>query len=106
MELTKEHFDQVLKGLATKDEFKGLGSDVAAIKAGIVNLATQDSLNELANTVAEIKQTVDVHTTALDTLLKAHKTRKDENIISIDRFTRLELWAKQVGEKLGIKLEL
>ena len=83
MELTKEHFDQAVKGLAT-----------------------QDGLDELVKTVSQMQITLNVHTTALDTLLKERQTKTDEKTISAERFMHLELWAKQVGEKLGIKLEL
>ena len=83
MELTKEHFDQAVKGLAM-----------------------QDSLNELIKTVAEVKKIVDVHTTALDTLLTASKNKADAGTVSSERFERIERWAGQVGQKLGIKLEL
>ena len=104
MQLTKEHLDQALSGIRV--DVSTVKADVSAVKTGISNFATQDSLNELVKTVSEIKKTLEVHTTALDTLLKAHKIKKDENIISAERFTHIELWAKQVGEKLGIKLEL
>ena len=83
MELTKEHFDQAVKGLAT-----------------------QDSLDELVKTVSEMQIALNVHTTALDTLLKARQIKTDEKTVFAERFTRLELWAKQVGKKLGIQLEL
>ena len=83
MELTKEHFDQAVKGLAT-----------------------QASFAELAETVSEIKRTVDSHTAALDGLAKDVKTLLGEKAVSAARFERLEKWAQQVGQKLDIKLEL
>lgn len=49
---------------------------------------------------------LDTHTKALDQLLTRKKTKDDENTVSAARFDRLEHWAKQVGEKIGVKLEL
>jgi hypothetical protein len=83
MELTKEHFDQAVK-----------------------NLATQESVDELAKTVAQMQITVNGHTTALDHLLKKKQGKGDDKTVSVARFDRLELWAQQVGQQLGIKLEL
>lgn len=83
MELTKEHFDQSIKGLAT-----------------------QESVNELAGKLATVETTLASHTTSLDGLAKGVKKVLDEKTISVARFDRLEHWAQLVGAKLGIKLEL
>ena len=83
MELTKEHFDKAVKGLAT-----------------------QESVDELARTVAQVQLTVNGHTTALDQLLTKKQSKEDNTTVSVARFDRIEQWAQQVGQKLGIKLEL
>ena len=83
MELTKEHFDQAVKGLAT-----------------------QESVEDLSKTVDQIKLTQDNHTMVLGQMVTEKKKKEDKKVISEDRFDRLEHWAVLVGKKLGIKLEL
>jgi DNA-binding transcriptional MerR regulator len=56
--------------------------------------------------LAAIEETLSQHTTMLDGLAKDVKTLLDDKVITMHRFERLEHWAQQVGEKLGIKLEL
>jgi hypothetical protein len=83
-----------------------LDAKLQPIKTGMAHLATQESLDELAKTVAKIEQTVSSHTTSLDKLLTAKKNKADKEIVSVDRFDRLENWAQLVGQKLGIELKL
>ena len=83
MELTKEHFDQAIKGLAT-----------------------QDSVDELVGRLTTVETTLASHTTTLDGLAKDVKKLLDEKTVSVARFDRLEHWAQLVGEKVGLKLEL
>jgi hypothetical protein len=83
MELTKEHFDQAIKGLAT-----------------------QDSVDELVGRLTTVETTLANHTTTLDGLAKDVKKLLDEKTVSVARFDRLEHWAQLVGEKVGLKLEL
>jgi hypothetical protein len=63
-------------------------------------------LSSMEGTLAQHTKTLDTHTKALDILLTASKNKTDANTVSSDRFSRLERWAEQVGQKLGIKLEL
>lgn len=63
-------------------------------------------LSPINKRLSSIEKTLEVHTRALDTLLKARKEYQEEKSVSIERFKRLENWAEQVGQKLGIKLEL
>ena len=63
-------------------------------------------LEAIEETLAQHTKTLDTHTKALDTLLKSRKNKLDENAVAAERFTRLELWAKRVGQKIGVKLEL
>src|SRR5437660_976237 len=67
-ELTKEHFDKVLKTFATKE-------DTTAIKTGMAKLATAEELATLKQDVATIKKAVSGHTTSLDNLLTKKKTK-------------------------------
>jgi hypothetical protein len=53
-----------------------------------------------------IEEIVSGHTATLDALARDVKVLRDEKAISVTRFERLEHWAHQVGEKLGIKLEV
>jgi len=51
-ELTKEHFDQVLEHLATKEDLKGLATETEL-------QAVSDKLQTIAENVQDIKATVD-----------------------------------------------
>lgn len=53
MDLTQEHFDQVVQGLATKKDLEGL-----ATKDNLLELATQQDFNSLKRDVTEIKAMV------------------------------------------------
>jgi hypothetical protein len=57
-------------------------------------------------TLAQHTQLLNKHTAMLDGLAMDVKILLDEKIITAHRFERLEHWAQQVGQKLGIKLEL
>ena len=72
---------------------------------GIAELLKQE-LGPIKTTLAEHTELLNSHTTSLETLLSAKKTKDDENTVSVHRFKRLEDWAEQVGKQLGIKLEL
>jgi hypothetical protein len=63
-------------------------------------------LDPIKATLAEHTKILNIHTAALDQLLTEKKNREDEKIVNVHRFERLERWAVQAGEKLGIKLEL
>ncbi len=82
MELTQEHFDKSVK-----------------------LLATQQSVDDLTVRVDTIERNQNIHTKALDRLLKDMETRDQERIIGAERFKRLEDWAKKVSEKIGIQIE-
>ena len=83
-----------------------LDAKLQPIKTGMAHLATQETVDELTKTVANIEKTVGGHTTSLDQLLTAKKNKADEKTVSADRFDRLEHWAQLVGQKLGIELKL
>ena len=100
-DLTLKAVEQLLDA-----KLQPIKAEVTAIKTGMAHLATQESVDELTKTVANIEKTVSGHTTSLDKLLTAKKNKTDEIIVSAARFDRLEHWAQLVGQKLGIKLEL
>jgi len=56
--------------------------------------------------LSAIEETLSQHTTMLDGHAKDVKTLLDEKSVTAHRFERLEKRAQQVGQKLGIKLEV
>ncbi len=83
MELTKEHFDQALKGLAT-----------------------QQSVDDLAGRLTTVETSLGVHTTALTNIATDVKTLLEHKTTTDHRLERIEHWAQQAGEKIGVKLEV
>ena len=66
-----------------------------------------DAKLEPINTrLGAIEETLSEHTSALDSLAKDVKTLLDEKTVTAHRVERIEHWARVVGEKLGIKLEI
>lgn len=78
---------------------------VAAI-AQAMESALKQELQPIKETLVDIQTTVHQHTTALDALAKDVKLLLDEKTISAARLERLEKWAQQVGEKVGVRLDL
>ncbi len=66
----------------------------------------KETLSEQGAILAEHTKTLNTHSTALTQLLTKKKNKDEEKLVSAERFDRLENWARQVGLKLGIKLEL
>ncbi len=56
--------------------------------------------------LAPIQQSQRDHTTALDNIAKDVKLLLDEKTISAARIDRLEKWAHEAGEKIGVQLDL
>jgi hypothetical protein len=65
-----------------------------------------EELKPIDTRLDTIEKTLNRHTTILDGLSKDVKTLLDEKAITMHRFERLEHWAQQVGQQLGIKLEM
>ncbi len=82
MELTKEHFDQTIK-----------------------NLATQESVNNIATDVANVQKTLITHSTALDTLLTERKTKLENKDVAASRLEALERFAIAASKKLNIEFK-
>ncbi len=74
--------------------------------AGVVEKVVDDKLQPIKEILDDHTETLERHTTILDQLLTKKKTKDDEETVAIFRFSRLENWAKKVGEKLRIKFEL
>jgi Tat protein secretion system quality control protein TatD with DNase activity len=83
-----------------------LDKQLKPIKTVMASLATSQELTEIKTTQAGVAATVGVHTTLLDGIAKDVKTLLDEKTIAAARLARLEKWAQQAGEKIGIKLDL
>jgi hypothetical protein len=122
MELTQEHFDQTIKGLAAKEDLKDFATKtdlqsfitkedakdfatakdlamvqnvVSAIKKGMANFATAEELKEVKETVVEIHTTLNRQTTVLDGIAKYVEKLDDERIVDGERL-------KKVEQKLGL----
>ncbi len=65
-----------------------------------------ETLAEQGATLTEHTKILNTHSSALTQLLIKKKNKDEEKLVSAERFDRLEHWARQVGLKLGIKLEL
>ncbi len=72
---------------------------------GIATLIHEE-LKPVNTRLENIEKTLNQHTDALSGLATDVKTLLGEKDGSVERFERLERWAEQVGQKLGIKLEL
>src|ERR1035438_1458183 len=91
-QLTQEHFDEIVAGLASKDDLK-------AIKSGIAHLATQESLNRVSDRLTTIEGILNQHTTTLDAIVKDTSNWSTEMVVMRDRMERYEHALKTVGGK-------
>ncbi len=87
MQLTQEHFDKAMQNLPSQ-------------------VALQKTADEINEKLEKVESALDIHTKALDRLLKDLEKREQEKDVSLQRLDRLEHWAQQVGEKLGVRIEL
>ena len=81
MELTKEHFDQVTK-----------------------NLATNDQVAELTTKVDAVQETLASHSGLLDAVAKNTQDWNTELIVLRARLDRHDQWFKKLSDKLNLKL--
>lgn len=58
----------------------------------------------LKSEISEVKESVKLLQTSVDSLAKMVKDFRDEHVIIHKRLEILEEWAKQVSKKLGISL--
>lgn len=75
-----------------------------AVAAQTANLVVD--VSEMKTEVKEVHTTVNNHTGTLDKVLTTTNKLFAERLVATDRLKRLENWAEQVGQKLGIKLEV
>src|ERR1035438_3526356 len=107
-----EKLDAKLKFVASKGDItsiKGdisaIRGDVTAIRTGMVNLATQESLNELGGRLTTMEGILNQHTTSLDAISKDTSNWNTEMIVMRDRMKRYEDALKLVGQKLNLDLQ-
>ena len=81
MELTKEHFDQAVK-----------------------NLATNEQITELSTKIEAVQETLTTHGGLLDAVAKNTQDWNTELVAVRARLDRHDQWFKQVSEKLNLKL--
>jgi hypothetical protein len=62
----------------------------------------KDTLAEHTKTLTEHTKILSLHTQALDKLLTEKKNKDEEKTVRDSRLDNLEIWAKQVSQKLGI----
>ncbi len=105
MQLTQEYFDKALKALATKEDLTKLATKdtldrVAATVAGLV-----DNVGQLQSQVSTVKATLDSHTNILDGITKNTETWNAEAASLRAAIKRHDDWFLKIAEKLGMKLE-
>ena len=81
MELTKEHFDQAIKSLATTEQ-----------------------LTELSTKIEAVQETLASHGELLDAVAKNTQDWNTELMAVRARLDRHDQWFKKVSEKLNLKL--
>lgn len=106
-ELTLTAIEQLLdKNLKPiRADVASVKTDVAGIRTGIALLATCEELGAVSTDVAEIKKTVNSHTTTLDSLVKKKTDKEEAKLIESSRLERMEQAIKQLAGKAGLKLD-
>ena len=66
----------------------------------------RETLDEHTRILSEHTEILSQHTAALDELLTDKKNRVNNEVIAAHRFDRLEHWGQEVGQKVGVKLQL
>ena len=67
---------------------------------------TSEDVKDIKTRLDGVEEAVRNHSTQLDSIAKDVKTLLEEKTISAARLERLEKWAQQVGEKVGVRLDL
>jgi len=100
-EITLKAIEQLLdKNLAQKFDEK-----LKPIRAGMAHLATQQSLNDMANRLITIEGILNQHSTALDAVSVDVKDWNAEMTLMRNRMDRYENALKLVGQKLNLDLK-
>ncbi len=61
---------------------------------------------KLSEQLEPIKATLSNHTASLELLLTQKQAKDDNTVVDTYRVDRLEEWAKQAGNKIGVQIEL
>ena len=93
-----------LEPLASKTDVNSISKTLAAVAANTANLVVD--MSEVKTELKQVHDAVDSHTGTLDKILVTTSKLDSERLVETERLKRLENWALQVGEKLGIKLEV
>jgi hypothetical protein len=88
MDLTKEHFDQMIEGLATKKD--------------LVLFATAEELSSVSEKIDHLQNTMNGQGTTLDSLVKQTKDWNVEMTVMRNRMERYENALKVVATKLNL----
>jgi hypothetical protein len=91
MELTKEYFDEVVKGLVTKPD--------------LARLATGEELNNVDGKIDRLQTILDQQTIALDAIARDVKDWNTEIVAVRARLDRHDQWFKQISDHLSLKLD-
>jgi septation ring formation regulator EzrA len=95
MELTKEHFDDVLKTLATKNDLQPIKTTLAAV---------MEIASDHTSALTAIQHNLNEHSTTLDTIAKNTSNWESELTIMRDRVERHENALKLLAGKLGVDI--
>jgi len=101
--LTKEHFDEQLKKLATKKDLEPITETLKRTTALLSNVA--EDVHDLKTDMITVKDSLDTHRTILDLIVKNTTDWKTEMASMNSAINRHEKWFTQLAEKVGIKLE-
>lgn len=66
----------------------------------------KEELDPIKNTLTEHTQILSQHTTALVGIAADVKSLLDHKTMTDHRLERIEHWGQEVGQKVGVKLEL
>jgi hypothetical protein len=110
MELTKEHFDEQLKRLATKNDLDEINQRVTAIDQRVDNLTRFLDQNmvtreEFDNRLGELPKREDFNQlqVSVDGIAKHFEEQKQEQIIGAERASRMEAWIIKAATKIGVE---
>ena len=125
-QLTKEYFDKLLRGLATKTDLRSLAPKKALDRTNEALARTNETLERVVATLNRttalvahltedvrglkddmktVKVTLDSHTTLLDKILRNTEHSKTEIAALQSAVQRHEKWITQIAEKVDVKLE-
>jgi predicted nucleic acid-binding Zn-ribbon protein len=99
-ELTKEHFDKVIAGLTTRQDFKQL--DTKADKTSVLVANLVEDIHDVPATLKQIRGTQTAHGNILDNISKNTKDWREEMEIMQDKLEKYEKAIKFLANKLNL----